>query len=466
MSQLGTEERPLRVAIVGSGPSAFYSAQALFKAELVIDINMFEKLPVPFGLVRFGVAPDHAKIKNVTQVYEKTAQEPRFSFFGNVEIGKDFTIHQLRKYHDAVIFAYGASSDRKLGIVGEGLNGSHTATEFVAWYNGHPDYKDRAFDLSGETAVIIGQGNVALDVARILCKTVDELKSSDIAAHALEALSKSNIKNVHVIGRRGPAQAAFTPVEIREFGELAECSPIVDPAELNLNEASQQELEDSKNAPKKKNFEILKGLVEKRDDGKPRKCYFHFRKSPAAIYDKVGDGRIDRIYIEQNELFGEAGSQMSRGTGEKETLECSILFRSVGYRGIGIEGLLFDDRVGIIPNHQGRVGDSEHVSTGLYTAGWIKRGPTGIIGTNKPDAEETVAKLLEDIDVLIPGKNPSNDMLIEHLKELNISFVTFADWKLIDAEEIKRGEAVGKPREKFIDTQEMLDFIKSAKAKV
>lgn len=462
MTSLGTEARPLRVAIVGSGPSAFYSAQSLFNADLNIVVNMFERLPAPYGLVRYGVAPDHVKIKNVTKVYEKIAANPQFHFFGNVDIGKDLTVHQLRKYHDAVIFAYGASSDRKMGIVGENLKGTHTATEFVAWYNGHPDYKDLQFDLSGDTAVIIGQGNVALDVARILCKTVDELKETDIAAHALEALAKSNIKNVHIFGRRGPAQAAFTSSEMREFGELAECTAIVNPEELNFNEASQKELEDPKNAQKKKNVEVLKDLVEKRDDSKPRKFYIHFRKSPAAIYGDEND-KLNRIYIEQNELFGEPGSQKSRGTGQKETFECSLVFRSIGYRGLAIEGLPFDENTGRIPNSEGRVEDSEHVSTGFYAAGWIKRGPTGIIGTNKPDAEETVTKLLEDINILIPGKNPSNQMLIDQLKELNIDYITFADWNMIDAEEIRRGEAAGKIREKFVDTNEILEFIKSAK---
>lgn len=458
--KLGSAERPLRVAIVGSGPSGFYSAGALFKSELNIVVNMFERLPCPYGLVRYGVAPDHDKIKNVTAVYAKIANHDQFHFFGNVNIGKDITIHQLRKFHDAVIFAYGADSDRKLGIVGEELQGNHTATEFVAWYNGHPDFRDCEFDLSGDTAVIIGQGNVALDVARILCKTVEELKNTDIASHALEVLSKSNIRKVHVIGRRGPAQAAFTPTEIREFGELDDCVPIVNPDDLTLNEASQQELTDPQNAQKKKNVEILHDLAKIKNDGaKSREFYIHFRKSPAAIYDKDEDGRLDRMYVENNELIGEPNKQKSRGTGEKETLGCSIVFRSVGYRGTPIEGLPFDDRYGIIPNDEGRVSDAEHVSTGLYTAGWIKRGPSGVIGTNKPDAEETVQHLLEDLEALIPGKNPSNEMLINLLKEENVRFITFPEWIKVDEEEIKRGSLVGKPREKFVNVDDILAFL-------
>ncbi|MFT5388225.1 MAG: ferredoxin--NADP+ reductase [Candidatus Omnitrophota bacterium] len=459
--KLGTTERPLRVAIVGSGPSGFYAAEALFKSDFNVVVNMFERLTSPFGLVRYGVAPDHGKIKNVIKVYERTAENENFNYFGNVSIGDDLSIHQLRKFHDAVIFAYGAASDRKLGIVGEGLRGSHTATEFVAWYNGHPDFKDLDLDLSGETAVIIGQGNVALDVARILCKTVDELKSTDIAQHALDVLAKSNIKNVHIVGRRGPAQTAFTPSEIREFGQLDDCNPVIDPEELNLNEASKKELEDPANTQKKKNVDILNELVKINESGKSKKAYIQFHKSPSAIYDKDGNGRLDRIYLEKNELIGEAGSQKSRGTDVKEIVECSLLFRSVGYRGLPLEGLAFDDRWGIVPNINGRICDSEHISTGLYATGWIKRGPSGVVGTNKACAAETVSNLLEDIDVLISGKNPSNKTLSALLDELNIRYITFDDWKVIDAEEIKRGEAVGKPREKIVDIKEVLRLLDS-----
>ena len=250
-NDLGSAQRALRVAIVGSGPSAFYSTDSLFKSGLNISVTMFERLPTPFGLVRYGVAPDHHKIKNVIKVYEKIAEHEGFHFLGNVEVGRDITVHQVRKYFDVVLFAYGAETDRKLGIVGEGLPGSHTATEFVAWYNGHPDFQDRKFDLSCNSAVIVGQGNVALDVCRILCKTVDELKNTDIAQNALDVLAQSKIKEVHIIGRRGPAQAAFTPIEIREFGELANCAPVINVKDLELNYASQCELEDPHNKTKK-----------------------------------------------------------------------------------------------------------------------------------------------------------------------------------------------------------------------
>lgn len=458
-NNLGTEERPLRVAIVGSGPSAFYAAESLFKSDKKIVVNMFERLPVPFGLVRFGVAPDHPKIKNVTKVYEKTAEHPTFSFFGNVEIGKSITIHQLRKYHDALIFANGAETDRKLGIEGEDLKGCHTATEFVAWYNGHPDFQDRVFDLSSETAVIIGQGNVALDVARILTKTIDELKNTDITQNALKVLATSKIKNVHVIGRRGPAQAAFTAVEIREFAELADCHPVVEEKDLQLNYASQQEIEDPRNAPKKKNYEIMQHFLELDPGNKQKRIFMHFLKSPAAIYGD-SSGRVNRIFLEKNRLIGEPGVQKAQGIGEKERINCGIIFRSIGYRGVPIKGLPFSDQAGIIPNAHGRVSDSEVVFPGLYTVGWIKRGPSGIIGTNKPDSDETVQNLLEDIAIINPCKNPSNEQFIEFLKEKNIRFVTFADWKKIDAIEIERGQALGKPREKITSIEEMLACLK------
>ncbi|HYG51107.1 MAG TPA: FAD-dependent oxidoreductase, partial [Flavobacteriales bacterium] len=257
MSILGTQVRPLRVAIVGSGPSAFYAADALFHLQLNVKVDMIEKLPAPFGLVRYGVAPDHLKIKNVIKVYEKVAENPNFGFLGNVTVGKNITVFELQRFYDAIIFCTGAESDRKLGIEGEDLVGSYTATEFVAWYNGHPEYQNHHFDFAHEVAVIIGQGNVAMDVARILSKTVDELKKTDITQHALEVLAESKIKEVHMYGRRGPLQAAFTPPEIKEMMELADCSAIVDPAELQLDEASLKELAKPVQAIRKKNYDIM-----------------------------------------------------------------------------------------------------------------------------------------------------------------------------------------------------------------
>jgi ferredoxin--NADP+ reductase len=456
MAALGTSDRPLRVAIVGSGPSGFYTAEGLLKQELNIKVDMFDKLPVPFGLVRYGVAPDHPKIKNVTKVFEKTAGNPKFSFLGNVTVGKDISVIELNKFYDAVVFAYGAETDRHLGINGEDFAGSYTATEFVAWYNGQPDFQDHHFDFSNEIAVIIGNGNVAMDVARILCKTPEELKNTDITQNALNALAESKIKEVHIYGRRGPVQAAFTAPEIREMGELADCYPVVDPQDLQLIEASQKELADPANAGRKKNYEIMQSFLSLDPHGRKRKFVLHFGRSPVEI---IGKGRVQKVKFEINKMEGEPNKQKVRGTGKFEEINCGIFFRSVGYTGIPIKGLPFSAQAGIVPNQSGRVMDSEQIYTGWYVAGWIKRGATGVIGTNKPDAEETVKSLLEDIDRLKPCEVPSTDELVKFLKDREVMVVTFEDWKKIDAAEIERGAKLGKPREKFTRVTGMLSAI-------
>ena len=461
---LPTEQRPLRVAIIGSGPSGFYVAEALLKSGSHITVDMFERLPAPYGLVRYGVAPDHPKIKNVIKVYEKIIERPGFHFFGHVTVGQDISVEELKKFYDAIIFACGAETDRHLNIPGEGLKGCHTATEFVAWYNGRPEYRHHQFDLSHETAIVIGQGNVAVDVCRILSKTADELKNTDICQHALDVLSQSHIKEVHMIGRRGPAQAAFTPIEVRELEEFLNCDVVLDPKDLELNSASQRELEDPHNAPKKKNLEILKHLVAsaatQQQKGKAKKLFLHFLKSPHEI---KGNGRVEKIILEKNELVGEPGQQKAKGTGLIEELKCGLVFCSIGYRGVPIPGVPFDHEKGIIPNIKGRVVSSNGTTKtcpGLYCTGWIKRGPVGIIGTNKADAEETVQHLLEDLNQLPACEQPSTEGLLGLLRRKNIRAITFEDWKKIDAAEIARGQKVGKPREKFVSIEEMLSVLK------
>ncbi len=456
MSVLGTPGRPLRVAIVGSGPSGFYTAEALLKQNLDIKVDMFDKLPAPFGLVRYGVAPDHLKIKNVTKIFEKTAGNPKFSFFGNVTVGKNISVIELSKFYDAVVFAYGAESDRHLGIKGEDLAGSYTATEFVAWYNGHPDFQDHHFDFSHEVAVIVGNGNVAMDVARILCKTPEELKNTDITQNALDALAESKIKEVHMYGRRGPVQAAFTAAEIREMGELADCYPVIDPRDLQLNESSQKEQEDPANAGRKKNYGIMQGFLSIDPHGRKRKFVMHFGRSPVEI---IGKGRVERVKFEINKLEGGPNKQKVKGVGQFEEIDCGIFFRSVGYTGIPIQGLSFSAQTGVVPNHSGRVMDSGQIFTGWYVAGWIKRGAIGIIGTNKPDAEETVKSLLEDIERLKPCEIPSTGEMVKFLTGREVKVVTFEDWKKIDAAEIQRGAKLGKPREKFASVTAMFSVI-------
>ena len=453
MSQPGTPDNPLRVAIVGSGPSGFYATEALIKSGLSVKIDMLERLPAPYGLVRHGVAPDHAKLKQAIQLYDKIAEASEFNYLGNVTIGRDLSVEELKNTHHAVVFACGAESDRKLGVPGENLSGSYTATEFVGWYNGHPDYRNRTFDLSHDVAVIIGQGNVAADVSRILAKTVDELKHTDIAEHALEALAASKIRDIYVIGRRGPAQAKFTPKELREFGELSVCDPVVSPNDLILNPASQKELEDKTNAGSAKIYQLFKEFSQRPESSKKRRCHFKFLLSPVEL---TGQGKLQGLTLEKNILQGDAFNQSARGTGEKITLDAGILFRSIGYLGVPISGVPFDERKGIIPNTRGRITSNGAVIPQLYTAGWIKRGPSGIIGTNRADSVETVESLLQDVSALPSSQKAGMDGLLPLLKQRHVRYVTFAEWKKIDQQEVERGKITGKPREKFTCIKAML----------
>ncbi len=456
MSAVGSEQNPIRAAIVGSGPSGFYATEALIRSEPAVLVDMFERLPSPFGLVRSGVAPDHPKLKKAIGVYEKLAASPEFRFLGNVTVGRDVSVEELRNSYHTVVFTCGAETDRKLGIPGEDLSGSHAATEFVGWYNGHPDYRDLEFDLSHDTAVVIGQGNVAADVCRILAKTVDELKHSDIARHALEALAESKIRNIHMIGRRGPAQAKFTHQELREFGELADCEPVVDPKDLELNEASSEELADRNNRANLKSFEVLQTFAARPPSTRRRRCQFHFLKSPIAL---EGEHRLERVVLARNRLEGKPSQQAARATDVSEELACGLLFRSIGYRGVAIPGVPFNEARGVFPNRDGRIVDGEAAVPGFYTAGWIKRGPTGIIGTNRADSVATVKSLLEDLPNFGTTVKPGADGLDDHFKKRGVRVVSYADWQKIDAAEIQRGEPVGKPREKFTRVEESLSIL-------
>jgi ferredoxin--NADP+ reductase len=453
MSKLGTSERPARVAIVGSGPSGFYAAEALFGAEAEALVDVYDRLPAPFGLVRYGVAPDHGKIKNVIEKYEEIAANPAFAFFGNVNVGHDVTIDEMRQFYDAVLFASGAQTDRRLGIPGEDLPGSHPATEFVAWYNGHPDYTDCTFNLSHESAAVIGVGNVAVDVARILSKTVEELKDTDIAEHALDVLAESRVKDVHLIGRRGPAQAKFTAQELKELGELGACGLVMEESALELNPESRAELDDRKNRGAAKIYKLLTEFAQRPAGSKPKRLFLHFLKSPIEL---AGDARLNQVVLERNKLVGEPGNQKSTGTGRTERLDCGVLFRSVGYRGVPIPGVPFHDAWGVIPNEDGRVVEDEKPVPGLYAAGWIKRGPSGIIGTNKPCSIATVKTLLADLPALSPCASPDRQAVTDFLAQKGIKVVDYIAWGSIDAAEIERGKPKGKPREKFVTVEELL----------
>jgi ferredoxin--NADP+ reductase len=458
----GTPGHPLRVAIVGSGPAGFYAAEHLLKQEdAAVEVDVFDRLPTPFGLVRAGVAPDHPKIKSVIRVYEKTAARDGFRFFGNVEIGRDLSATELAERYHAVIYAYGTPTDRHLGIPGEGLPGSHAATAFVAWYNAHPDFADLEFDLSCERAVVIGNGNVATDVARMLALTREELEATDTADHAIEALGASNVREVLILGRRGPAQAAFTNPEVRELGEMQDADIDVDPAEVDLDELSRDYLEsDEANITVRKNVEIFTEFSGREGEGKRRRIVLRFLRSPVEIQ---GDGRVERLVVARNELYrDDSGAIRARDSGERETVECGLVFRSIGYKGIGLDGVPFDQRRGVIPNEGGRVIDPEsgEQAPGHYAVGWIKRGPSGVIGTNKKDASETVENLIADLKAgRVPGPELAGERaaIVELLAERRPDAVTYQGWEAIDGVEQERGKPLGRPRVKFIRIDEMIE---------
>lgn len=462
-AKLGSEARPLNVAIIGAGPSGFYAAGSLLSQKnLHVHVDMFDRLPAPYGLVRYGVAPDHQKIKSVTKLYDRTAAAPRFRFFGNVNFGTDLTHDDLRQLYDAIIYAVGAQSDRKLNIPGEALEGSLSATEFVAWYNGHPDYADRKINLNIENVIVVGVGNVALDVARILAKTVDELKTTDIADHALEALAQSRVKRIYILSRRGPAQVKFTNAEIKEFGELADAEPVIDPTELELDALSAQEIANDKEA--QRNLEILKGFAARPLQGKSRQIHFRFLLSPIEILDD-GTGKVGCVRVERNELRPTADGYLNaHGTGETFDIPAGMVLRSVGYKGTPLPGVPYDERTGTITNRDGRVIDRATGAplTGEYVVGWAKRGPTGIIGTNKADASETVALLLADVAELPPAPIFDPAAIEKLLQDRGITYVTIEGWRILDQIETARGNDQGRPRVKFTRVQEMLQAIQEA----
>jgi ferredoxin/flavodoxin---NADP+ reductase len=448
-------EPPLRVAVVGSGPAGFYAAGALLDADVPFEVDMIERLPTPWGLVRLGVAPDHPKLKTVSRAFERIALKPGFRFFGNVEVGRDLTHHDLTQLYDAVIYAFGAQSDRRLGIPGEELAGSWSATELVAWYNGHPDFQELEFDLNVERAVVIGNGNVALDVARMLALTPEELAPTDTTDPAIEAMGASTITDIVVVGRRGPAQASWTTQELKELGELAGADVVVDPAELVLDSQSEASLEQDTNS--KRNMEVLREFAARQPTGKPVTVRLRFLASPVALH---GKGRVESIDLVRNRLEEQDGRLVAVPTDEHKTLDCGLVFRSVGYRGVGLPELPFEERRGTIRNELGRVVDTEgrHVAQS-YCAGWIKRGPTGIIGTNKKDATETVAQLLEDVEAgrVAHREEVTPDAVEALLAERDIRAVMYPGWTSIDEVERAAGEKLGRPRVKLRTWDELLE---------
>lgn len=440
-----------RVVVVGSGPAGLYAAEELSKAEIAVDV--LDRLPCPYGLLRYGVAPDHLKMKNLEITLRKTLERPEVRFLGGAELGRDVSVEELHEFYDAIVYATGSSVDRHLGVPGEDLPGSFSATEFVSWYSGHPDADIDQFTLDATGVVVIGVGNVAVDVVRVMAKTATEMRETDVPDHVLEVLEASKITDIHMVGRRGPVQAKFTTKELRELGELANADIIVRSDELELDEASEVALEGDKSL--RKNLEVIRGWADREPTGKPRRIHLRFLHSPVEI---LGSDRVSGVRLERNALNGRGGVA---GTGSSVDVDAQMVLRSVGYRGTALPGVPFDDRDCVIPNEAGRVMvDGSHVP-GEYVAGWIKRGPTGVIGTNRSDAKETIGCLLEDLDSL-PRSGADPDAIIEHLRRRDVPVVTWEGWQAIDEAEKALGARDDRTRVKIHDLQDLFDAAKAA----
>lgn len=452
---LGTAQRPLRVAIVGAGPSGFYTAAALLAApDIDVSIDLIDRLPTPYGLVRYGVAPDHPKIKEVVRVFEKLALDPRVRCLGHVEFGRDLDLADLRRHYDQVVFAVGGQSDRRLGVPGEELAGSHSSTALVAWYSRHPDFLDLEVDFGVDAAAVVGIGNVAIDVARVLARDPQELAATDISDDALAALRASAVRDVYVLARRGPVQAKCSPAELKELAHLAGVDLLVEPRELELDPGSAAELAGDVQA--QKNLEILRAAAARGRTGAPRRIHLRFLVSPVELLGE--EGRVRGLRLERNRLIEQGGGLSARGSGEFETIEVGLVVRAVGYRSLPLAGLPFDERNGTVPNSAGRIVDpaSGEPLPGLYAAGWFKRGPSGLIGSNKPDGAETAAAMLADLPTTPPAAEPDPTEVDRLLATRGCRIVDFPAWKRLDQLEVERGRAAGRPRVKFGTIGEML----------
>lgn len=437
----------MRVAVIGSGPAGVYAAAALTRPDDV-EVDVFDRLPAPFGLVRYGVAPDHLKMKSISSALQQILEHPRVRFLGNVNVGSDVTLAELHEHYDAILVAFGAAVDRRLGVPGEDLPGSFSATDFVSWYSGHPDARVDHFALTARSAAVIGVGNVAVDVARVLAKTADELRSTDLPDHVLEVLDSSRVEDIYMIGRRGPVQAKFTSKELRELGNLANADVVVDPAELEIDDASREAL---RNEPAlRRNLEALQGWAGREPTGRPRRLHLRFLLRPVEV---LGETEVTGLRVERTRLDGTGNAP---GTGELHTIDAQMVLRSVGYRGVPMPGMPFDDATGVVPNAHGRVLCNGVPVPGEYVAGWIKRGPTGVIGTNKHDATETVTALLEDAASLPAAPVRDPDAVVRLLAERGVSVVTWQGWCAIDAAEVDRGRAQGRDRAKIAEREALL----------
>ncbi len=456
MASLGVGPNPVRVVIVGSGPAGVYAAGGLLKrTAVVVHVDVMDRLPTPFGLVRGGVAPDHQTIKKVTQVFDRTASRPSFRFLGNVQLGRDLQVDDLRRHYHQIVYAVGNESDRRLGIPGEGIERCTPAAVFVGWYNGHPDYRHAKIDLSVERVAVVGNGNVAVDTARILLRTPGELEKTDIASYALEALRKSRVREVFLLGRRGPTQAAFTPAEIRELGELEAADAVVVPSELEAATPAPEIGQATKN------LAILRGFAAHGRTGKPRTLELRFLVSPVELVADATGG-VRAIVLEKNRLEARPdGSLAARGTGETEVLEVGMVLPAIGFAADPIPGVPFDTRAKVIANDDGRVvdADSRAVVPNEYVVGWARTGPQGVIGTHRGASAHVVDHMAADGQKLGERALPEPDAILALLRERGVRVVLFDDWKRLDEVEITRGQRRGAPRDKVVDVEAMLALL-------
>ena len=433
---------PVTVAIIGAGPSGLYAAEALVKSAIDCQIDVIESLPTPYGLIRFGVAPDHEKTKRVTRAYERTLLDARVGYFGNVEIGRDLSLKELRDCYDAVIVAVGAPLDRSLDLPGGDKPGIYGSAEFVGWYNGHPDYRDLGPDLNRKQVAIIGNGNVALDVARILVKTPAEMAKTDLPAYAAKAIHGSPITDIYIFGRRGPIEAKWTNVELREMARLADATPVVDPGQLP--DSVEGKMSERDRRLRLKNLETLRSFVGQEHGAARKRVHFVFQAAPVEV---LGGAQIEGLRLERTSVEG----GQAVGTGETFDVPCGLVVASIGYRAKPMKGLPFDARRGTVVSRDGRV------EPGLYVVGWAKRGPTGVIGTNKPDGAAVARQIAEDFS---KGEKPGRSALQQLLESRAVAWVSFEDWKTIEAAEIAAAPP-GAPRKKLIRINDMLEALES-----
>jgi ferredoxin--NADP+ reductase len=449
----------MRVAIIGSGPAGFYAAEALLKrTDTPVEVDVFDRLPTPYGLVRGGVAPDHQKIKSVARVFAGTASRPSFRFLGNVQLGRDVSVGELRRHYHQIVYASGNEGDRRLGIPGEGISRCTPASVFVGWYNGHPDYRNAKIDLSVPRVAVVGNGNVALDAARILLRTRAELSKTDIAAHALEELCNSQVQEVFVLGRRGPAQAAFTYGELEELGEMEDADVVVDPADVAEGALLGEEAH-------KGNLELLRAFAARAPHPERKKIHLRFLVSPVEVVAD-GAGGVAGLKLERNRLESRPdGSFAAVGTGQVEQLEVGMVLPAVGFAAQRIEGVPYDEKAKIIANLDGRVvdGATRAVLPDEYVVGWARSGPQGLIGEHKRASAQVVAHMIADGGGLEARALPPREAIDALLRERGVKLVSFQDWKQLDDVEVARGARRGAPRDKIVDVDAMLAILAPAR---